>query len=178
MKISLWFHLKSLAAHALWDHRPSVGKLDPRAINCIFVGYSSAQKGYKCWSPNERRLFVSMDVTFRESVPFYGNKTDLNFMFEFGPTKSNEVSREGENDVRLSDPVEQNLKKMEAVISGSNPPVRMKAVTNDLNPNPGHGDSPVVDPPYKGSLKVYVRRKPDLRKRIQQLLLKILYQLR
>lgn len=142
------------------DHRPSVGKLDPRAIKCIFVGYFSAQKGYKCWSPNERRLFVSMDVTFREYVPFYGNKTDLNFMFEFGPTKSNEVSREGENDVRLSDPVEQNLKKMEAVISGSNPPVRVKAVTNDLNPNPGHGDSPVVDPRYKGSLKVYVRRKP------------------
>ncbi|WVZ82886.1 hypothetical protein U9M48_030094 [Paspalum notatum var. saurae] len=34
------------------DHRPSVGKLDPRAVKCIFVGYSSVQKGYKCWSPN------------------------------------------------------------------------------------------------------------------------------
>jgi hypothetical protein len=52
-----------------------------------------------------------MDVTFRESVPFYGNKTDLNFMFEFGPTESNEVSREGENNVAASDPVEQNLKE-------------------------------------------------------------------
>ena len=63
------------------DHRPSVGKLNPRAVKCIFVGYSSVQKGYKCWSHSERHLFVSMDVTFRESEPFYGEKTDLSSLF-------------------------------------------------------------------------------------------------
>jgi len=45
------------------DNRPNVGKLNPRAVKCIFVGYSGTQKGYVCWSPVEKKLFVSMDVT-------------------------------------------------------------------------------------------------------------------
>lgn len=53
------------------DNRPALGKLDPRSVKCIFVGYSDTQKGYVCWSPVERKLFVSMDVTFREHEPYY-----------------------------------------------------------------------------------------------------------
>jgi hypothetical protein len=53
------------------DNRPNVGKLDPKAVKCVFVGYSATQKKYVCWSPIEMRLFVSMDVTFRELEPYY-----------------------------------------------------------------------------------------------------------
>ncbi|XP_073098849.1 uncharacterized protein [Elaeis guineensis] len=72
------------------DHRPSVGKLDARALKCIFVGYSSTQKGYKCWCPNEQKLFISMDVIFRESEPFY-----ISSVSSSSPVTS-ETGREGE----------------------------------------------------------------------------------
>ncbi|CAN1129341.1 Retrovirus-related Pol polyprotein from transposon TNT 1-94, partial [Linum perenne] len=39
-------------------------KLDPRSEKCIFVGYSPTQKGYKCFNPITKRLFVSMNVVF------------------------------------------------------------------------------------------------------------------
>jgi hypothetical protein len=56
------------------DYRSSAGKLDPRSVKCIFVGYSPTKKGYRCWSPAERKFFVSMDVTFHEKEPFYSFK--------------------------------------------------------------------------------------------------------
>lgn len=36
------------------DNRPTVGKLDPRAVKCVFVGYSATYKSYVCWRPGER----------------------------------------------------------------------------------------------------------------------------
>jgi hypothetical protein len=56
------------------NNRPNVGKMDPKAVKCVFVGYSATQKGYVCWSPIKRRLFVSMDVTFRELEPYYSTQ--------------------------------------------------------------------------------------------------------
>jgi hypothetical protein len=56
------------------DNRPNVGKLNPRVVKCIFVGYSGTQKGYVCWSFVEKRLFVSMNVTFREFELYYSSK--------------------------------------------------------------------------------------------------------
>ncbi|TQD71560.1 hypothetical protein C1H46_042906, partial [Malus baccata] len=51
-------------------------KLDPRAIKCVFIGYSATQKGYRCYYPPTGKFFVSMDVTFREHEEFF-SKDDL-----------------------------------------------------------------------------------------------------
>ena len=49
-------------------HSPNRGKLDPRAVKYIFVGYSSTQKGYKCcYLPSifflSQRKLLSMKVS-------------------------------------------------------------------------------------------------------------------
>jgi len=48
-------------------------KLDLRVVKCIFLGYSSTKKRYKCYHPPFRKLFISRDVQFEEATPYYDN---------------------------------------------------------------------------------------------------------
>lgn len=46
-------------------------KLQFRSKRCVFLGYSSMHKGYKCLDPSEGHIYISRDVIFYESVfPF------------------------------------------------------------------------------------------------------------
>jgi len=62
--------LKIFGCTAFVHEHKNVGKLEPRAIKCVFVGYSPTQKGYKCFDPKNKKMFVTMDVTFFENKPF------------------------------------------------------------------------------------------------------------
>ena len=55
------------------DLSPGLNKLSPQSHKCVFLGYTRSQKGYKCYSPTLRRYFISADVTFFESVPFFAS---------------------------------------------------------------------------------------------------------
>ena len=46
-------------------------KLDTKAENCILVGYSDEQKGYKCYNPHTKQARVSRDVVLDEFVYWY-----------------------------------------------------------------------------------------------------------
>ncbi|KAI5353924.1 hypothetical protein L3X38_006818 [Prunus dulcis] len=55
----------------VYSHQRS--KLDPCALRCVFIGYSSTQKGYKCYHPPTQKVHVTLDVTFYKEVPYYVN---------------------------------------------------------------------------------------------------------
>ncbi|CAI7866626.1 unnamed protein product [Closterium sp. NIES-53] len=50
----------------------SADKLSARAIPCIFLGFVRDVLGWQFYHPTLRRVLPSQDVTFDESIPFYG----------------------------------------------------------------------------------------------------------
>ncbi|RDX93352.1 hypothetical protein CR513_24403, partial [Mucuna pruriens] len=53
------------------SHNPHRVKLDPKVVKCVFIGYLSNKKGFKCYHPPSCRFFVLMDVTFHETRSFF-----------------------------------------------------------------------------------------------------------
>ena len=50
-------------------------KLEAKSTKAMFIGYSTHQKGYKCYVPETRRVLVSRDVKFMESKAYYDEKS-------------------------------------------------------------------------------------------------------
>jgi hypothetical protein len=50
-------------------------KLEPRAIRCVFLGYATTQKGYRCYHPSSKRMFITQDVNFHKNEMFFGPST-------------------------------------------------------------------------------------------------------
>ncbi|WZZ35042.1 hypothetical protein YC2023_018443 [Brassica napus] len=49
-------------------------KLEARSTKAMFIGYSTTQKGYKCYDPDTRRVLTSRDVKFIEARGYYEEK--------------------------------------------------------------------------------------------------------
>lgn len=39
-------------------------KLDPKAIEAIFVGYDAISKAYRCYVPSKEKVIINRDVKF------------------------------------------------------------------------------------------------------------------
>ncbi|CAM9000445.1 unnamed protein product [Rhodiola kirilowii] len=61
-------HLRIFGCAAYAHNRE--GKLDPRSLRCVFLGYQPGTKGYRLWERNTRgvKIIVSKDVVFNEVV--------------------------------------------------------------------------------------------------------------
>ena len=44
---------------------------------CFFLGYASYQKGYRCYHPPSKRMFVTMDVVFHEESMYFSSEPEL-----------------------------------------------------------------------------------------------------
>ncbi|RVW95676.1 Retrovirus-related Pol polyprotein from transposon RE2 [Vitis vinifera] len=56
---------------------PGQDKLSAKAMKCLFLGYSRLQKGYRCYSLETHRYFISADVTFFEDSPFFSTTSEF-----------------------------------------------------------------------------------------------------
>ncbi|KAH9774809.1 retrovirus-related pol polyprotein from transposon RE1 [Citrus sinensis] len=58
-------------------HLPQQDKLSPRALRCVFVGYALHQKGYRCYHPPSRKIYITMDVVFHEDIMYYLSESEF-----------------------------------------------------------------------------------------------------
>lgn len=138
------------------NHYTDRSKLDPKSIKCVFLGYSSNQKGYRCYSPITKRVYNSMDVTFFEHEPYYP-KSDI----------------QGEN-VRESQFWDELLIKESSEIQHASPPLVLLPSDSNYTPNPNL-EIPSSNSPSSSKhrstqlessqLRVYTRRKNENKER-------------
>jgi len=64
---------------SVFVHIPKANKtkFDPCAKKCVFVGYVTHQKGYRCYNPITHRVYVTMDCDFLESEYFFSSQLDV-----------------------------------------------------------------------------------------------------
>ncbi|KAL5738844.1 hypothetical protein ACOSP7_031605 [Xanthoceras sorbifolium] len=59
-------------------------KLSSRFAICVFLGYGEGQKGYRCFDPVLKKLYVSRHVVFLEHIPLFSISAAAHNVTKFG----------------------------------------------------------------------------------------------
>lgn len=70
-------------------HKNLRTKLDPCALQCLFIGYATHPKGYRCYDSSSKCTCVTIDLTFSESNIFFSPMPNF---FHQGETKNEELN--------------------------------------------------------------------------------------
>ena len=58
-------------------HKHQRNKLTPLTLRCVFVGYATHQKGYRCYHPPTQRMFITCDVVFHKDSMYFSFEPKL-----------------------------------------------------------------------------------------------------
>ncbi|RVW51536.1 Retrovirus-related Pol polyprotein from transposon TNT 1-94 [Vitis vinifera] len=58
-------------------HKHQRTKLTSHALQCVFVGYALHKKGYRCYHPPTRQMYITMDVVFHEDSMCFSSESEL-----------------------------------------------------------------------------------------------------
>jgi hypothetical protein len=131
-------------------------KLESRAMKCVFVGYSTNQKGYKAYNPSLKKYFVSMDVTFHEHELFFLSKT-----FHSSPQRGSDVEVQN-HDIMLFDTMP--IKNQDEIqdIGDENHDIGHESMTEEDNIISPSTSNPLLIQSSENSAEVYPETIPSI----------------
>ncbi|PKU82870.1 Retrovirus-related Pol polyprotein from transposon TNT 1-94 [Dendrobium catenatum] len=126
-------------------------KLDPRSQECVFLGYSTSHKGYKCYNLTTHKIHISRHVVFHEQTfPYKTDPPKSNSDFPTSPvpispyllTPTSTIPIQSSNHVPLLPPVSNQLPNSTTISqTDQHTPPGPELTPTDTNPLPTHRPS-------------------------------------
>ncbi|CAL5324316.1 unnamed protein product [Camellia sinensis] len=139
---------------------PQQSKMDKKAVRCIFVGYDSQRKGWRCCDPTTGKCYTSRNVVFDESSSWWSSEKEIlpdsdvfkdelqstQIQLSLGETKN---AADGDiGDVETQSPWQTGVHGQpseEGEPSEAEAPIPLRRSTRTKKPNPKYANAAIVE---------------------------------